>query len=138
MFSLRRMTILTLIILPMFTLGLMMTGIALTQAAMLQKVKGGQVQASQVRQSTAATHFYHVPADKAVTNDAPGQLAQELPTAMAMVVKPGYGSVIDRALVVAGLLPLILIGLLNWLLRRKGYGNGVGEGSIGSSSASSR
>ena len=137
--NLRRVTLLTLFVVPMMTLFLMMTGIALTQAAMLQKMNGGgPAKTSQTPQAAAATHFYHIPVETDGTNDAAENSVQKIPTAMAMVVNPGNSSIFDRALVVAGLLPLILIGLLNWLLRRNGYGNGVGEGSIGSSSASSR
>lgn len=137
--NLRRITLITLFVFPLTTLFLMMTGIALTHAAMLQK-RAGLTQGSPAAtpQAAAAESFSHVPAGPDGIVPATTETVQAASPALSVTVKPAFGSITDRILAAMATGPLVIFLLFNWMVRRRGYGSGVREGSLGSSSASTR
>ena len=127
--NLRRITILTLFVLPMITLCLMMLGIAYTHAAILHKASGHQ---------HAAGQHAHETVPGVLKTDAPLTAAE--PTITAIISPAGsmpFGATTETVILVAAGAPFFLILLINFLHYRENYRRGVGEGSVGSSNASS-
>lgn len=125
MFSLRRITLLMLFFIPLTTLFLLLMGIALTQAAILHQ----NIPQEEIAAINSISH-----------NSPPLESVQQLSkltnTPIMHSVNPSTYR-IEKVLLFIGLAPWILIFGLNWIVLRKNYSSGVGEGSIGSSSPSS-